>query len=344
MAFLVRVNGESTGEIIKLDRDQILIGRQVWICNIVIHSDRVSRTHAKIYRNGENFYLADLKSRNTTVINGTKIVPGKDHRLRAGDTINIGNCVFLYFGAASSAARKNSVTRETLDDMNSWTGAEGMVPQIVERADMESSDSHLSGLMVDHRSAQVTDSDPSGLGSGAFVTEDLGLGKFTSCEGTPATYSLLEECGLIRSLLDTNHVKCDHAERHGLLERTLKRDALVKNVLGFGFYRFVVMDAERGLNPAGVLDDGQFLEGIRADIVQAFGLRLDRSAFHIEDIFQMLKDEHRSLFCFANFQLVPLAHFRTIRGFTQGVHRVLLLTQGTRDIAREEGLQDGSAE
>ena len=81
MAFLVRVNGESAGEIINLDRDQILIGRQVWICNIVIHSDRVSRTHAKIYRNGENFYLGDLKSRNTTVINGTKILPGKDHRL-----------------------------------------------------------------------------------------------------------------------------------------------------------------------------------------------------------------------------------------------------------------------
>jgi hypothetical protein len=71
----------------------------------------------------------------------------------------------------------------------------------------------------------------------------------------------------------------------------------------------------------------------------AFGLPLDQSSFHIEDIFQMLKDESRpSLFCFVNFELIPAEHLRTVRGFTQGVHRVLLLTRGTRDLAREEGV------
>ncbi len=124
-----------------------------------------------------------------------------------------------------------------------------------------------------------------------------------------------------------------------MIEEILKPDSEIRNVLRMGFHRLVVLDAVRGLGPGGVFDDRQFLEALRADIAQVFGLRLDGPAFHIEDIFQMLKDEKRSLFCFANFQLIPAVQFRTIRGFTQSVHRVLLLTRGSRGIADEEGLR-----
>jgi hypothetical protein len=124
-----------------------------------------------------------------------------------------------------------------------------------------------------------------------------------------------------------------------LIDEILQPDADVRGALGAGFYRLVVLDAARGLGQGGLFDELQFLESVRAELVNAFGLRLDGTAFHLEDIFQMLKDEQRSLFCFANFQLIPVVHFRTVRGFTQGVHRVLLLTRGSRDIAREEGVR-----
>ncbi|MGP0067505.1 MAG: FHA domain-containing protein [Isosphaeraceae bacterium] len=153
-------------------------------------------------------------------------------------------------------------------------------------------------------------------------------------EETSGTDSLLEECNRIRALLELNHVKWDHAERHGLINEVLKAEAYIRNILGAGFYRLVVLDATCGLDAGGVFDECRFLEAVRADIVKAFGLELVGGSFHIADIFQVLKDERTSLFCFVNFQLIPFEHLRTIRSFTQGVHRVLLLTQGYRDIAR----------
>jgi serine phosphatase RsbU (regulator of sigma subunit) len=149
--------------------------------------------------------------------------------------------------------------------------------------------------------------------------------------------SLCEECAQIRTLLATNHVKWDDAERHDLLDEVLKPDSSARRMLGEGFYRIAVLDATRGVGQGEAFDPQRFLAAVREEVVRVFGLRLDPRAFHIEDIFQMLKDEPRSLFCFANFQLIPLEHMRTVRSFTQGVHRVLLLTRGRRDLASEEG-------
>jgi len=149
--------------------------------------------------------------------------------------------------------------------------------------------------------------------------------------------SLVEECEAIRSSLGTSHVKWDDAERHGAIEDILKRDSIARTILGRGFYRVIVLDAAPGLDGAR-FELRHFLAAVRDNVVQAFGLRLDRDAFHIEDIFQMLKDEPPSLFCFVNFQLIPAEHLRIVRGFTQGVHRVLLLTRGRRDLASEEGV------
>jgi hypothetical protein len=210
-------------------------------------------------------------------------------------------------------------------------------PALVDpRSGLEESD--LDAVLVDDLSGVELGSDGRVSSSKPVASTDQELGRFARSfyDTTTRAESLREECVRIRELLESNHVKWDNAERQGLIDRILKPDPDVRDTLGAGFYRLVVLDAARGLGPRGLFDDQQFVEAVRAELVHSFGLRLDDTAFHIEDIFQMLKDEQRSLFCFANFQLIPVVHFRTVRGFTQGVHRVLLLTRGGRDIAHEE--------
>ena len=84
MAFLKRANGETAGQIIELKPDRVVIGRSPEHCHVVLDPNGVSRRHAEIYRKGEEFYLADLNSRNMTKVNNTKVIPGVDHRLVPG--------------------------------------------------------------------------------------------------------------------------------------------------------------------------------------------------------------------------------------------------------------------
>ncbi len=97
MAFLKRANGDTSGQIIELKPERITIGRSPEHCHIVLEPNGVSRRHAEIYRNGDDFYLADLNSRNTTRVNNAKVIPGIDHRLVTGDRINICDVEFLFY-------------------------------------------------------------------------------------------------------------------------------------------------------------------------------------------------------------------------------------------------------
>ena len=76
MAFLKRANGETAGQIIELKPDRIVIGRSPEHCHVVLDPNGVSRRHAEIYRKGEEYFLADLNSRNMTKVNNTKVIPG----------------------------------------------------------------------------------------------------------------------------------------------------------------------------------------------------------------------------------------------------------------------------
>jgi serine phosphatase RsbU (regulator of sigma subunit)/pSer/pThr/pTyr-binding forkhead associated (FHA) protein len=97
MAFLKRANGETSGQIIELKPERIIIGRSPEYCHVVLDPNGVSRRHAEIYRKGEEFFLADLNSRNLTKVNNNKVIPGFDHRLAPGDRINICDVEFLFY-------------------------------------------------------------------------------------------------------------------------------------------------------------------------------------------------------------------------------------------------------
>jgi hypothetical protein len=296
------IQGPRKGRSFVIDRhDTFIVGRSRFVHCAMPEDTALSRDHFLIDIDGPRCELRDLGSTNGTYVNNTKVERAS---LCSGDLIAAGQSVFRVY------------------------------------VELKSPESDLCGALVDLRHSERDDSYPHSPGSRSSTIENQRHGTLIGVfrEATSGTESLLEECVRIRGLLELNHVKWDHAEQHGLIDEVLKPEAYIRNLLGAGFYRLVVLDGACGIDPGGVFDEGRFLETVRADIVKAFGLQPVGSAFHIEDIFQMLKDEQRSLFCFVNFQLIPVMHLRTVRGFTQGVHRVLLLTQGSRDIAREEGL------
>ena len=91
-ATLDAVSGALRGESFRLTGDQISLGRDP-SNDVAILENPVSRHHCVIERNGNQFTVRDLESRNSTFVNG---VPVKERALRSGDEIRVGNSVFVF--------------------------------------------------------------------------------------------------------------------------------------------------------------------------------------------------------------------------------------------------------
>ena len=76
-----------------LRRRQTRIGRNL-DNDIVVNNDRVSRYHAEILRQGDDFLLVDKDSRNGVWLNGKKILTPAE--IKAGDRIRIGKQEFTF--------------------------------------------------------------------------------------------------------------------------------------------------------------------------------------------------------------------------------------------------------
>jgi len=86
-ATLTIQNGCFAGLVIPLSRARMILGRNVG-CDICLDDSLVSEEHASISRQGGDFILEDLNSRNGTSVNGGRI---NRRKLRSGETISIGN-------------------------------------------------------------------------------------------------------------------------------------------------------------------------------------------------------------------------------------------------------------
>jgi len=75
-----------------LDRDAVTIGRRA-DNDVVVDSPRMSRTHARIERRGNDFLLRDLNSINGTSVGGRKI---HEHWLKDGESIEIGGARMVF--------------------------------------------------------------------------------------------------------------------------------------------------------------------------------------------------------------------------------------------------------
>ena len=90
-AKLVVLTGKLEGREIELPRS-VIIGRAPGL-KIRLADSKVSREHAKIYRQGADFYVVDLNSRNGTLVNDAKVTK---RILRDRDEVLIGNTRFRF--------------------------------------------------------------------------------------------------------------------------------------------------------------------------------------------------------------------------------------------------------
>ena len=89
---LVVLEGTSVGEVYKLEKFPLLLGRDS-SCDIPITEEGVSRQHARIERKDKSYVIADLGSTNGTYING---LPINQSVLSEGDKIRLGDILLKF--------------------------------------------------------------------------------------------------------------------------------------------------------------------------------------------------------------------------------------------------------
>jgi len=78
-----------------LAKDALSIGR-LDSCDIVLSDSGVSRRHAEVRREGDEWVIVDLNSTNGTVVNGQAV---RRHRLSQGDRIEVGETTIEFHGS-----------------------------------------------------------------------------------------------------------------------------------------------------------------------------------------------------------------------------------------------------
>ena len=85
-AMLILQRGNQSGRVFPLDQPNLIIGRSEE-CTIVLDDRQVSRQHARIFREGDRYFIADLGSKNGTHVNGRELTSVA--ALQDGDEIQI---------------------------------------------------------------------------------------------------------------------------------------------------------------------------------------------------------------------------------------------------------------
>ena len=82
--------------IMQLDRPCITIGKKKEEADLVLEEISVSRIHARIIKEQNDFYLEDLNSTNGTYKNGLRMQPYEKRKLEEGDEIRFGKKEFVF--------------------------------------------------------------------------------------------------------------------------------------------------------------------------------------------------------------------------------------------------------
>jgi hypothetical protein len=98
---MLMMEGRKPGQRFFVDQPEFIIGRDEE-CDLIIPDRQVSRRHARVILQGDQYLLEDLGSKNGTFVNGREI--GKPHILEDGDEIQIALCCKLSFVDAESTA------------------------------------------------------------------------------------------------------------------------------------------------------------------------------------------------------------------------------------------------
>lgn len=96
-ACLVVINGRDLGKKYELTENGLVIGRSS-DADIHIDEDAISRNHAVIEHDDDEFVIRDLDSTNGTYVNDRAI---REHALRDGDQIKFGSTIFKFLSGSN---------------------------------------------------------------------------------------------------------------------------------------------------------------------------------------------------------------------------------------------------
>jgi pSer/pThr/pTyr-binding forkhead associated (FHA) protein len=101
MAALYQIDSDgSKAEATGIDQEPVVVGRSAQ-AKVSVEDQGVSRRHFLVLREGEDYVIKDLSSRNGTWINGRRVFAGK---LRHNDCILAGHTRFLFLDPPESLA------------------------------------------------------------------------------------------------------------------------------------------------------------------------------------------------------------------------------------------------
>jgi len=103
MYYLSANNGPQTGRRYELKNDVYVMGRHP-DCHIVIDVGAVSRNHCQLVREGSDYYLEDLGSRNGTFLNDEPRKIDGRRKLKNGDQIRVCEVTFTFSADAQTPA------------------------------------------------------------------------------------------------------------------------------------------------------------------------------------------------------------------------------------------------
>src|SRR5438876_11152448 len=104
VTFLV-LEGVDKGRVFRDLPIPVTIGREEGN-TLRLNDERVSRFHAKVQLDGDDYILTDLESTNGTRVNGTSV---QIRRLRVGDRVGVGRSLLLFGSNEEIAARMASL-------------------------------------------------------------------------------------------------------------------------------------------------------------------------------------------------------------------------------------------
>lgn len=87
----------SEKRVILISKQEFLIGRTNEMDFILPENKGISRKHACIRFENQEFHLSDLDSTNHTFLNGNQLTPGKQYQLKSGDEILIGKEKVMFY-------------------------------------------------------------------------------------------------------------------------------------------------------------------------------------------------------------------------------------------------------
>src|SRR5579871_4136194 len=89
---LTIAEGKEAGREFVFEQPQVVIGRTAE-CDVVLYDPGVSRKHARIFTEGNAFFVEDMGSSNGTKVNGSVV---KKQKLSTGDAVSLGPVVFAF--------------------------------------------------------------------------------------------------------------------------------------------------------------------------------------------------------------------------------------------------------